>query len=250
LANLLSEIDAAEAEALLRRALEGQEHTLGKEHPDTLTSVNNLAILLQRKGDYAGAEALQRRALEAQERTLGKEHPDTLRSMHNLAILLNSKGDPTAAESLFRRVLEGRDRKLGQEHPETLSTVHELAVLLQKKGDYAGAESLAREWLAIAEKKSPDDWQIFNTRSLLGACLLGLQKPAEAEPLLLSGYEGMKLREQSIPTSGRPLLKEAIQRLVQLYETTDRKDQATEWQRKLAEFEQAEAAKQPNPPPR
>ena len=58
--------------------MEAGERTLGKEHPNTLTSLNNLAGLLNAKGDYAGAEPLYRRVLEARERTQGKEHPDTL----------------------------------------------------------------------------------------------------------------------------------------------------------------------------
>ncbi len=58
---------------------------LGPEHPDTLTSVNNLAVLLMSQGDYAGAAPLYRRALEARERVLGPEHPDTLNSVNNLA---------------------------------------------------------------------------------------------------------------------------------------------------------------------
>ena len=53
--------------------------------------MNNLASLLQDKGDYAGAEPLYRRALEAGERTLGKEHPNTLTSVNNLASLLEAK---------------------------------------------------------------------------------------------------------------------------------------------------------------
>ena len=35
-----------DAEPLFRRALEAQERTLGAEHPDTLVSVNNLALCL------------------------------------------------------------------------------------------------------------------------------------------------------------------------------------------------------------
>jgi len=34
---------------------------------------------------------------------------------------------------------------------------------------------------------------------MLGGSLLGQKKYAEAEPLLLSGYEGMKQREVKIP---------------------------------------------------
>ena len=37
----------AGAEPLYRQALEVRERTLGSEHPATLTSVNNLAYLLQ-----------------------------------------------------------------------------------------------------------------------------------------------------------------------------------------------------------
>jgi len=37
----------SEAEALNRRGLEGREKELGVQHPDTLTSVSNLADVLQ-----------------------------------------------------------------------------------------------------------------------------------------------------------------------------------------------------------
>ena len=111
----------AGAEPLLRRALEGFERVLGKEHPDTLTSVNNLARLLDSTGDYAGAEPLYRRALEGIERVLGKEHPDTLTSVDSLAELLYSKGDYASAEPLYRRALEASERVLGKEHPDTLT---------------------------------------------------------------------------------------------------------------------------------
>jgi hypothetical protein len=52
--------------------------------------VNNLGLLLHRKGDYPAAEPLLRRALAGRERVLGPEHPDTLQSLLNLASLLVS----------------------------------------------------------------------------------------------------------------------------------------------------------------
>ena len=45
---------------------------LGKEHPDTLTSVNNLALLYQTQGRSPEAEPLYRRALEG--RGAGARH--------------------------------------------------------------------------------------------------------------------------------------------------------------------------------
>ena len=53
----------------------------------------------------------------------------------------------------------------------------------------AAAEPLLRESLAISAKQAPDAWFTFNTQALLGGALLGQKKYAEAEPLLLRGYE-------------------------------------------------------------
>ena len=50
----------------------------------------------------------------------------------------------------------------------------------------------------------------------------------------------MKQREAAIPASGKVRLKEALQRLVQLYEETNRPEKAAEWRQKLAEIDQAE----------
>jgi tetratricopeptide (TPR) repeat protein len=103
-------------------------------------------------------------------------------------------------------------------------------------GKFGEAEPLARQCLALREKEIPDGWWTFNARSMLGGSLLGQKKYSEAEPLLLSGYEGLKQREDKISPAGKPRLKETLQRLVQLYEATGRPDHAAEWRRKLEPF--------------
>src|SRR5262249_54698163 len=95
------------------------------------------------------------------------------------------------------------------------------------------AEALLRESLAIREQKLPDSWQRFNNMSQLGGALLGQHKYPSAEPLLLEGYEGMKQREGKIYSQGKIRLPEAIQRLVQLYETTQQTEKARAWREKL-----------------
>src|SRR5262249_672423 len=92
---------------------------------------------------------------------------------------------------------------------------------------------ILRESLAIREKKEPDAWQTFNTKSRLGAGLLGQKKCADAEPLLLQGYEGLKVREAQIPKASEGELTEALERVVQLYDDGGKKDKATEWRKKL-----------------
>ena len=79
----------------------------------------------------------------------------------------------------------------------------------------------------------PDVWTTFNTRSLLGGSLLGQGKYAEAEPLIVSGYEGMKAREAKIPAPSKPRLHQAAERVVRLYEAWGKPDKVREWRAKL-----------------
>ena len=53
----------------------------------------------------------------------------------------------------------------------------------------------------------------------------------------------MKKREDKIPANGKIRLKQSLQRLVQLYEATGQSEKAAEWNKKLAEFDQAAAVK-------
>jgi tetratricopeptide (TPR) repeat protein len=92
----------AQARPLYERALAISEKALGAEHPDTATSLNNLALLLKSQGDYDGARPLYERALAICEKVLGAEHPDTATSLNNLALLLKSQGDYDGFEIMAR----------------------------------------------------------------------------------------------------------------------------------------------------
>ena len=63
---------------------------------------------------------------------------------------------------------------------------------------------MLREGLAIREKVTSDDWRRFHTMSQLGEALLGQGRHAEAESLIVSGYEGMKARERGSPRGRGP----------------------------------------------
>ena len=65
---------------------------------------------------------------------------------------------------------------------------------------------------------------------MLGEALLGQGKAAEAEPLLVAGAEALVARPEAIPEDARPeRLGDAVDRLVRLYEVTDRPEKADEW---------------------
>ena len=70
-------------------------------------------------------------------------------------------------------------------------------------------------------------------KSRLGSVLLGQKKYADAEPLLLQGYAGLKQRETKIPAEAKVRLTEALKRLVQLYDSWDKKDEAARGRKEL-----------------
>ncbi|PXF55240.1 MAG: hypothetical protein C4B58_15175 [Deltaproteobacteria bacterium] len=127
------------------------EH-LGTEHPDTLTSMNNLAALYQSQGRYSEAELLYKQALQLREKVLGKEHPNTLGSMNNLAALYRSQGRYSEAEPLYKQVLQLREKVPGREHPDTLTSMNNLAAVYESQGRYSEAEPLYKQALQLCEK--------------------------------------------------------------------------------------------------
>jgi tetratricopeptide (TPR) repeat protein len=132
----------AEAERIGRSAVAAGEEVLGREHPDTLTSVSQLGTVLLRKSEYEEAEAMHRRALEGYEKMLGLEHPYMLTSVSKLGSALWSQGRLADAEHLETRAVEARKRVLGDDHPNTLIAVHNLAVSLRSQGRKQEAMSL------------------------------------------------------------------------------------------------------------
>jgi Flp pilus assembly protein TadD len=92
---------------------------LGPEHPETATSLNNIALLLKVQGDLAEARPLYERARAIYEKVLPHEHPDVAQILNNLAMLLHAQGDLGAARPLFERALAINEKVFGPEHPKT-----------------------------------------------------------------------------------------------------------------------------------
>ena len=68
----------------------GQEH-LGRDHPNTLTSMNNLAELYRVQGRYEEAEPLYEKALNGIKKTYPSDHPHIKTVQKNLEYLKNNK---------------------------------------------------------------------------------------------------------------------------------------------------------------
>jgi len=222
-----------EAEALFRQALSMKKKLLGSEHPDVANSLAGLAAVLQQQGKLVEAETLFREALAMRKKLLGSEHLDVASSLYNLAGALREQRKLQDAEVLDREALAMGRKLLGSEDPGVADALADLTRTLLLEEKFSEAETLARLCLVLREKRLPHDWGTFEARSLLGSTLVGQKHYPEAEPLLLTGYQGMKQREDTIPAGEKRRLKDALQYLVQLYEATGLPEEAAKWRREL-----------------
>jgi eukaryotic-like serine/threonine-protein kinase len=221
-----------QSEALTSQSVEIRRRVLGPEHPETLMSMSNLADVYEDEGKYAQAEALYSQTQEIQRRVLGPEHPLTLYTLSHFVFMYQREGKYALAETYAAQALAGGRHSLGAENPDTMASEADLALAYVSQGRFGQSEPLAREALEAEKKIQPDDWQRFRAASLLGASLAGEKKYAEAEPLLLEGYQGMLARIDRIAVPDRYHLELAHQWLVQLYQAWGKPDKAAEWEKK------------------
>ena len=142
----------AEAEPLYERAIAIGEKTLGPEHPNLATYMNNLALLYKTQGKYVEAEPLYQRAIVIGEKTLGPEHPNLASGLNNLATVYDGQGKYAEAEPLYKRAIAIGEKTLGPEHPNLATYINNLALLYKTQGKYEEAESLYQRAIAIDEK--------------------------------------------------------------------------------------------------
>jgi serine/threonine protein kinase/Tfp pilus assembly protein PilF len=221
------------AVALLQDTLQLYRAKVGPKHVDTLKAMNNLAAAYRDSNRLTEAETLFREAIDGARSQLGIAHADTQTYIQNLIECYGKLHQPENAEPLLRELAEFEKVRAGADAPAYASKLATLGMNLLQQNKTTDAEPVLRECLRIREMNEPDKWTTFNTKSLLGGSLLAQRLFPDAESLLLAGYEGMIDREASIPSSAKPRLTEAIQRLVQLYKSWGKPDQAAAWQAKL-----------------
>ncbi|HLZ59281.1 MAG TPA: tetratricopeptide repeat protein [Ktedonosporobacter sp.] len=224
------------AEPLYQRALAIREQRLGTPHPETATSLCNLAGLYHAQGRYDEAEPLFKRAVAIMEQELGATHPATATCIHNLAELYNDQGKYAEAEPLFKRALAISEKKLGVTHPSIAFYLGNLALLYETQGRYTEAEPLYVRALAIREQElgvtHPDVGQSLNN---LAGFYKTQGKYVEAEPLF---KRALAICEQKLgamhPTT--QMLRKNHTSLLRTVRQDGKSKKRSRWKRILALF--------------
>ena len=214
------------AETTHRQALLSRQKRVGKEHPDTLTSMGNLAQVLLLKGDSKAAESMHRQTLVMKEKVLRKEHPSTLTSMDNLASVLRRRGDYKAAEAMYRQTVAMKEKVLGKGHPSTLISMNNLALVLSSQGDNEAAEAMYRQTLATSAKVLGNEHPSTLTSMNNLALMLGNQgdyKVAEAM------YRQTLATSEKVRGTKHPLTLASVYCLAHLLAERNSYDEAVDW---------------------
>ncbi len=140
------------AQGMAEASLQARERVLGEDHPDTLSSMTNLALIHLKQGRLAIAEELLVQVSKLKKQMLGEQHPDTLVSMTNLASTYQEQGRLAEAEELLIQVVKTEKQVLVKEHPDTLTSMNNLADALSNQGKYEVAEAILRRTLMLRQK--------------------------------------------------------------------------------------------------
>jgi non-specific serine/threonine protein kinase/serine/threonine-protein kinase len=147
----------AKAEPLLARSVEIRRRVLGADHPDTLQSMDSLAVFYEQAGRYDEAEKLQAETVAGRRRVLGENHPLTLESKDELGAVYESQGRYPESEKLWNDVLTARRRALGSDDLALLGSLGNVASAKQNRGRYDEAEKLYLEEIAGRTRVQGED---------------------------------------------------------------------------------------------
>jgi tetratricopeptide (TPR) repeat protein len=236
---MLNQLEKAEALAL--RVLELRRSALGEEHPMTVGSICILANIYVRQQQFDQARLLTEQALTLSRRLPLEKSVFLAGHLSNLGWAYLEQGDVSRADTLCDLALQAMRRNPDGNPLANASTIIQLGVVRLAQEKYSAAEMLLREGSPFVEKYWPDEAYRPYVMSQLGASLSGQKKYADAEPLLLQGYEGLVQRQASMPPyfNAPRRITESLERLVQLYDAWGKPAQAAEWKQKLATFQQA-----------
>jgi serine/threonine protein kinase/tetratricopeptide (TPR) repeat protein len=229
-----------QAVALFDETLNLMKAKLGPDHRETLNTTNNLADAYVATGRPGDAIRLLKPLIKRCQSKLGPGHTVTLATMNTLALAYETTGALTQAVEAGGELVHMLRNQLPADDPRLTAVLARLGLLLLKAGRPADAEPILRECLGVREKKEPDAWRTFNAKSMLGGALLGQKKYAEAAPLLLAGYKELKKREKAIPPQGQVRLREAADRLIELYTATNNLAELKMWRAERAKYTTAE----------
>jgi serine/threonine protein kinase/tetratricopeptide (TPR) repeat protein len=185
-----------EAVPLFVKARETRTAKLGPVNPDTLASMNNLAMAYEHAGKLDLALALYVETLRLRKATLGADQPDTLTSMNNLAVGYWKADKVDLALPLWEEVLRLRKATQEADHPDTLTSMNNLAMGYRDSGQLDRALRLWEETLRLRQARLGIDHH--DTLVTMNNLALGYRRAGRLDLALPLYEETLRLRKAKL----------------------------------------------------
>ncbi|MEP7367175.1 MAG: serine/threonine-protein kinase [Acidobacteriota bacterium] len=176
----------ARSEAMMQAEMAAQERAFGKDSPEQINTLRQLADVYRLRGRHADAEQALRHALAIQQKTLTPNDPRMAHTLNNLGLVVQSQGKSGEAERMFRRAVAiaslDPDPKQAR---EVLTMKSNLGQALADNGKDTESTALLREVLEQRQQMlGPDHPQVGRSMYRLANQLRRENQLDEAEKLV------------------------------------------------------------------
>ncbi|ETS76425.1 hypothetical protein PFICI_11812 [Pestalotiopsis fici W106-1] len=163
---------------------------LGREHPETLDSIDRLASIYYDQKRWRDSEQLEAELWKSRKESLGFNDQLTLKNMSNVATVLANQDRHEEAEELRVELLKLRKEVLGQDHPDTIRSMADLGSTFSHQDRFEEAKELQVKAMEISKEalgfKHPQTLHIMH---LLSSTLANQERYDEAEEMQLELME-------------------------------------------------------------
>ncbi|MDX1618199.1 MAG: serine/threonine-protein kinase [Balneolaceae bacterium] len=222
----------ARSDSVLREALNIRRKIYPDGHMDLAWSLNNMGLIRQALGQTEEAEEYYTNALEMRKATLGEDHPHVAQSLGNLAGLYYHQQNFAKAASMFREVVEIDTRRLGENNMQVGIDYNNLATVLNNSGKKREAIKYYEKALSIVKQMLPASHpNVIRLSDNLADVHMDLGEYDRAEQLYLECFQVLREAEGLQNRFTQVISR----RLAELYEITDRPDEASYYKSLIAD---------------
>ena len=174
--------------ALAQRVIDAKEARLGRDHPDLVPSLTNLADVLIALLQFSRAITAMERAVAIDERHAGPDSPDVAEVLDHLGRALAGAARYDQALTVLERGLRIKERTLPGSDVRIARTLEDIAATLQRKGEYTRSGQVIRRAADLQQAANPNHPDYVRTLNL------------EAQQFWFEGslLESKRLSEQAV----------------------------------------------------
>ncbi|HVR55364.1 MAG TPA: CHAT domain-containing tetratricopeptide repeat protein [Pseudolabrys sp.] len=198
-----------EAQQEFERALDAREQFEGKHSPSLVMILFGLGQVYIENKDLDRAVTVSQRAIDLVERekVLGSENPILELPLTNLGISYLLQMQYDAAITAFERIVRINELSYGTNDARLVPSLQKLRMVYIQAERYIKVETTVRRMIALKKSLGAgDDDDLRSDTLLLAEVLMKLDRPGEAEPLLIDALARLEASRTAKSQDLLPLL--------------------------------------------